>query len=117
MSWKIVSVRVLSRLASLARAIRRLSRLEAKKPLLWRGGVTVEYTLNAGPLQTATWTVCKGDGCFGQWQGAGIPFAKALYDKAILRMTVRPRYLASSNLTFAIVGAKEAFEPVAKACK
>ncbi|WP_020696424.1 type VI secretion system-associated protein TagO [Reyranella massiliensis] len=90
----------------------------ASKPFYVGGdNVTMEYTLNGGPVQKATWGVCKGDGCIGLWRGAGIPFLKSLYDKALLRMVIHPRHLAPSRLTFPIAGAKEAFEPLAKLCK
>lgn len=79
--------------------------------------VTIEYTLNGGPVRRATWDVCQGGVCIGLWHGAGIPFLKSLYDKASLRMVIHPRHLAPSNLTFSIAGAKEAFEPLAKLCK
>lgn len=89
----------------------------ASKPFYVGGDtVTVEYTLDGGPVQRATWSVCQGDGCVGLWRGSGIPFLKSLYGKSMLRMTIHPRHLKSSNVTFAIAGAKEMLAPLAKLC-
>ena len=89
----------------------------ASKPFYVGGSeVTVEYTLDGGPVQRATWSVCQGDGCIGLWRGTGIPFLKSLYGKSMLRMTIHPRHLKPSFVTFSIAGTKDMIAPLAKMC-
>jgi hypothetical protein len=78
--------------------------------------VAVEYTLNGGPVQRARWNVCAASDCVGMWNGAGIPFIKSLFDKALLRISIARRFAEPVNGTFAIVGAAEGLEPVGRAC-
>lgn len=78
--------------------------------------VRVEYSLNGGPVQNATWSTCASSDCVGLWHGQGIPFAKSLFEKVMLRFTVHRSFSGPVYGTFAIAGAKEALEPVGQLC-
>lgn len=80
------------------------------------GGVRVEYTLNGGAVQKASWSVCTSHDCAGLWNGAGIPFIKSMFEKVLLRITIHRSFAEAVNGTFAIAGLAEAAAPVGKMC-
>lgn len=90
--------------------------LEAEYTHFGSGSMTVRYSLDGGPPQTARWDSCQGGSCVGLWGGQGIPFLKALFGKRELRVIVERRYTQALNATFAIEGAKEALAEVGEKC-
>jgi hypothetical protein len=77
---------------------------------------TVSWTLNGGSVNRGYWQVCQSNDCVGLWNGAGISFAKSLFDKVLLRMVIAPKYGGEIDVDFAIAGARDALQPVGEKC-
>jgi len=76
----------------------------------------VAWTLDNGPVQQGAWNICADNKCAGLWRGNGIPFLKSLFEKNVLKITIR-RYDGQHIYgTFNIAGAKAALEPIGQAC-
>lgn len=76
----------------------------------------IAWTLDGGPIQQGTWNICADSKCAGLWHGNGIPFLKSLFDKNVLKVTIRRYDNQEVYGTFNITGAKAALEPIGQAC-
>lgn len=76
----------------------------------------VAWTLDNGPVQRGIWSICADNRCVGLWNGNGIPFLKSLFDKNLLKVTIRRYDGQALNGTFAVSGAKVALETVGQLC-
>ena len=87
------------------------------RPFYFGGeSVRVEYAVGAGAVQTAHWNVCAASDCVGLWHGTGIPFARSLFDKGSLKLTLHRRFSDPVLAQFSIAGAREALSPIAQLC-
>jgi hypothetical protein len=76
----------------------------------------VEYTLDGGTVHKATWNVCQANNCVGLWHGAGIPFAKSLLGKGLLRTVIHRAYGEEIDADFAIADGAASMRYVGLEC-